>query len=71
MLGGAFVTNVGTSSLVVYARRFAPPNGPVSIAFLGPRSTARFAVPRDSVALPWHLTAGASSAWEICPAPTG
>jgi hypothetical protein len=64
---GAFLTDLGRSPLVIYLRRFAPKNLSVSIGFLGAGSTARIAVPPDSLALPWKLTATGRSALEICP----
>jgi hypothetical protein len=67
MLFGAAITNMGKDPLIVGVRRFAPPTLPVALGFLGAGLTSRISVPRDSVPLPWHLTASGSSAFQVCP----
>lgn len=67
--GGSVVTNRGDDSLGVGVRRFAGPERPRVLGVLPPGETARVAIPRDSVALPWHLTGDSRSGrLEVCPA---
>jgi hypothetical protein len=62
--GDVFVTNRGTQPVALSVRRFAPPGRSSTVAFVAADSTTRIRVPRDSVALPWHL--GASGNPSIC-----
>jgi hypothetical protein len=64
--GGTSIRNLGERPLRIGVRRFAPPSLPVVLGPLEPGRTARVAVPRDSVALPWHLTAEGFSALQVC-----
>jgi hypothetical protein len=65
--GGASITNLGSSPVILGVRRFAPSQLPLRVGTLGAGSTARIPIPRDSLALRWHLTARGSSALRICP----
>jgi len=62
--GDAFVTNPGTQPVVISVGRFAPPERTSKIAFVAPDSTTRIRFPRDSVALPWRLSASGNAS--IC-----
>jgi hypothetical protein len=67
-IGGGSITNLGKEPVVVGVRRFAPPNLPVPIGFLGAGLSSRVVAPRDSVTLHWHVTARGSSAVRVCAA---
>jgi hypothetical protein len=67
--GGSLVTNRGAAPVGVGVRRFAGPERPRALGALPPGATARIAIPRDSVAIPWHVTGRSSSGrLQVCPA---
>lgn len=53
--GDAFVTNHGTGTLVLSARRFAPAGWANDVAFVRSRATVRAHIPKDDVSLSWHV----------------
>jgi hypothetical protein len=65
-VGGALIANPGDRALDVDVRRFAPASLPVSLGPLGAGRAARLVIPRDRLALPWHLLAGGGSTLEVC-----
>jgi hypothetical protein len=66
--GGALVTDLGRSALIVGVRRFAPPGMSLPVGLLAAGSTVRVPLVRDALRPPWLLTARGSSPVRVCPA---
>lgn len=55
--GGATLSNLGPSPLVIGVRRFAALSRPTYVGFLAGRSSVRLRIPQDRVPTPWYVVA--------------
>ena len=55
--GGVTISNRGVEAAKISLRRFAPPRLAIDLGTVGPGFSARLAVPRDRVRVPWRLGA--------------